>query len=60
MRDSRLGFILIRLNFATEQEIVQAVSSQLGVPVATFVGKEIPESSGRCFFVRGHERSKAR
>lgn len=41
---SRLGLVLVRLGFATEQEIVQAVASQLGVPVATLDGKKIPES----------------
>lgn len=40
---SRLGLVLIRLGYATEQQIVQAVASQLSVPVATLDGKKIPE-----------------
>ncbi|MCP4037800.1 MAG: hypothetical protein GY733_12740 [bacterium] len=37
----RLGLILVRQGYATEQDLVQALAGQLGVPVATLDGKKI-------------------
>lgn len=38
----RLGLVLIRLGYVTEQDLVQALASQLDLPVATLEGKKIP------------------
>lgn len=38
----RLGVVLIKLGYVTEQELVNAVAGQLGLPVATLDGKQIP------------------
>ena len=39
----RLGQVLIRMGFATEHNLVQALASQLDLPVATLDGKKIPQ-----------------
>lgn len=40
----RLGLVLIRMGFVTEDDLVQALAGQLDLPVATLEGKKISKS----------------
>ncbi len=40
----RLGLVLIRMGYVTENDLVQALAGQLDLPVATLDGKKIPQS----------------